>query len=82
MPKSDIDSNLNSKRMNIDLRRSILEAYVISLALPTRSFSSRGLYSTVELELCCRKEGGGSSEHTRDSLPELKLNRLDSASGA
>ena len=33
-------------------------SYDLSLALPTRSYSSQGLYGSVELELCCRKDGG------------------------
>ena len=34
------------------------KTYDLSLALPTRSYSSQGLYGSVELELCCRKDGG------------------------
>ena len=37
---------------------TVMIAYDLSLALPTRSYSSQGLYGSVELELCCRKDGG------------------------
>ena len=42
------------KKSVISVRQA--KAYVISLALPIRSYSSQGLYDAVELKLCSRKD--------------------------
>ena len=53
------------------------EAIALKVFMVLQSLSSVAEKMVEELNL-----NSSSSEHKRDSLPELKLNRLDSASGA